>query len=258
MAEPRRTLIAGNWKMNLTFVEAIGLADELKRRLGRLRTVDVAVAPSHPYLAAVAKRLDGERLMVGAQDLHESEAGAFTGSVSGEQLKSVGATFVLVGHSERRHVFGDTDTVVRKKLEAALRCGLDVVLCIGEQLAQHEAGQTFEVCEQQLATALADYGAEELAHVSLAYEPVWAIGTGKTAGPAQVQEVHRHVREWMSATLSKEVAERMRILYGGSVKPDNAGLLLSQPDVDGLLVGGASLNIDSFDAIVKSQLHGSF
>lgn len=252
--DARRPYAAGNWKMNTTLPEAIGLADDLKRRVGRVRAVDMAVVPPFLFIERVAARLLGERIAVGAQDLHPKPKGAFTGAVSGPQLKSAGASFVLVGHSERRHVFGDTDAVVAEKVAAALAADLDVMLCIGERLPEREASQTFAVCERQLAAATAGLGQSELTRITVAYEPVWAIGTGRTASPAQAQEVHRFVREWLADQFGADTAKRARVMYGGSVKPDNAAGLMAGPDVDGALVGGASLDAESFAAIVTASI----
>lgn len=243
--------MAGNWKMNLGLDEAIELADGLKRRIGRVRNVDMGVVPSHVFIASVAKRLEGENIRVGAQDLHVKTSGAFTGAVSGAQIKSAGASFVLIGHSERRHVFGDSDGLVAEKLNAALSHDLDVILCVGEKLDEREAGKTFEVNERQLRTGLEGIDAAVMAaRITLAYEPVWAIGTGLTATPAQAQEVHRQVRDWLSERFDADTAAAVRIQYGGSVKPSNVVGLLAGPDVDGALVGGASLKADSFAQIV--------
>lgn len=250
----RRIYVAGNWKMNMTHSEAIALADGLKRRVGRVRNVDMAVAPSFPYLASVAQRLQGERVHVGAQDIQPGTYGAMTGAVSGPQIKSVGATFVLVGHSERRHVFGDSDALVKDKLAATLEHELDAILCIGETLEQRQANDTFAVCEKQLSSALSGMGDDALKRITVAYEPVWAIGTGHTATPAQAQEVHRFCREWISDQFGSDSANLLRIQYGGSVKPANASELLAQPDIDGALVGGASLDADSFAAIITSRV----
>lgn len=246
----RRPYMAGNWKMNTTLDEAVALADGLKRRIGRLRNVDMGLVPPFPFIHAVAKRLEGERIWVGAQDIHPKTKGAFTGAVSGPQLKSVGASFVLVGHSERRHVFGDSDQIVAEKLNAAMEHGLDVILCIGEQRGERESGQTFEVCERQLKAGLEGLESAAMARVTIAYEPVWAIGTGLVASPAQAQEVHRQIRDWLAHRFDNAVAGATRIQYGGSVKPQNVAGLMIQPDVDGALVGGASLDVDSFAAIV--------
>ena len=242
--------------MNTTLPDAIQLADGLKRRIGRLRNVDIAVVPPAPFIHAVAQRLHGERIHVGAQDLHPKPSGAFTGAVSAAQLRSAGASFVLVGHSERRHVFGDGDDDVAAKLQAALENDLDVILCIGETLEQRESGATFELCQTQLQVSLADVSQEQMARVTVAYEPVWAIGTGRTASPAQAQEVHRFVREWLEDRFDVEVSSQTRIQYGGSVKPNNVGALLAGADVDGALVGGASLDVSSFTAIVCSASGG--
>jgi len=249
MSNTRRPLIAGNWKMNLTLDEAVSLADGLKRRIGRLRNVDLAISPSFPYIAVIAGRLDGERIQVGGQDVQPGEYGAFTSAVSAPQLKSAGATFVLVGHSERRHVFGDTDQQVSEKVDAALLHGLEIVLCIGETLDERDAKDTFAVCERQLATGLVNVKEDMLDRFTLAYEPVWAIGTGRTASPGQAQEVHRHVREWIAEQYSDAAAQKLRILYGGSVKPENVDALMGGADVDGALVGGASLDVDKFSKI---------
>ncbi len=248
----RRPFTAGNWKMHTTLDEAVALADGLKRRVGRLRDIDMGVVPPFTFINAVARRLEGERIAVGAQDLHPSPKGAFTGAVSGPQLRSAGATFVLIGHSERRHVFGDSDAAVAEKLNAALESGLDAILCIGEQLEQREAGETFQVNERQLSSALAGISPEVMrARITVAYEPVWAIGTGLTATPAQAQEVHRTVRDWLGHRFDSGTASAVRIQYGGSVKPANVAALMAGPDVDGALVGGASLDADSFAAILS-------
>ncbi|MFT5430600.1 MAG: triosephosphate isomerase [Myxococcota bacterium] len=256
--DSRRPFVAGNWKMNTTLPEAVALADGLKRRIGRIRSVDMAVIPPSLFVERVASRLAGERIAVGGQDIHPSPKGAFTGAISGSQLKSAGATFVLVGHSERRHVFGDTDAVVAEKVLAGLAADLDVMLCIGERLPEREASRTFEVCETQLSAALKAIDTDAMARVTIAYEPVWAIGTGKTASPAQAQEVHRFVREWLLDRYDGSISSMTRIMYGGSVKPANTADLMAGSDVDGALVGGASLDADSFAAIVAaSQPHSS-
>jgi len=249
---PRRPYIAGNWKMHLTLDEAVRLADELKRRVGRIRSVDMAVVPSFPFIASVAERLRGERIAVGAQDIHPAPSGAYTGGVSGPPLRSAGATFVLVGHSERRHVFGESDGLCAEKVHAGLDHGLDVVLCVGEKLTERQSQMTFEVVERQLRTGLEGVGAAAMAHVTIAYEPVWAIGTGLTATPAQAQEVHRFIREWLGDRYDAALAAATRIQYGGSVKPDNVAGLLDGPDVDGGLVGGASLDAGGFAAIITA------
>jgi triosephosphate isomerase len=248
----RRPVVGGNWKMNTTAPEAVRLADDVKRRIGRLRSVDMIVFPPAPFIDMVARRLDGERIAVGAQDIHPKASGAFTGAFSGPQVKSVGATVVLIGHSERRHVFGESDALIAEKLAAALAADLDVVLCVGETLAERDADRTSAVCERQLTTALAALDAAAMKRVIIAYEPVWAIGTGRTATPGQAQDVHRFIREWLGGRFQSDVASATRIQYGGSVKAQNAGELMAGPDLDGALVGGASLLIDDFAAIVQA------
>ena len=248
----RRYVIGGNWKMNLGFSEAQELSAELRNRLGSHRGADVIIFPSYPYLQPIAKRLDDCRIAVGAQDLHPEPKGAFTGAVSATMLTSIGVTHVLVGHSERRAVFGDTDEVVARKLSVALASGLVPVLCIGETKEERESNQTFKILERQLNSALRGHTAAALDKLILAYEPVWAIGTGLTATPAQAQEVHAWVRGHIASLLGPSFADNLPIQYGGSVKPANAAGLLGQADIDGALVGGASLTAPSFADIVKS------
>ena len=251
---PRRLLIAGNWKMNKGPLEADALASDLKRRLAGQVPVDVLVMPAFVAIPAVVARLRHTDVLVGAQDLHAKATGAFTGSVSGEMLRQAGCTYVLVGHSERRTLAGDSDAVVQAKLTAALRAGLLPVLCIGETLAQRQAGTTSEVLFGQLEAALADLPVDQMGSVTIAYEPVWAIGTGLSATPDQAQAVHAEVRGWFHRRFPTWVGEQTRILYGGSVTAGSARGLLGQPDIDGALVGGASLDPDSFTAIVQATL----
>lgn len=249
---PRRPFIAGNWKMNLGPKAADELARGLKSRLVDQTAVDMAVFPAFPALHGVVQRLKRTGVDVGGQDLHPRPSGAFTGAVAGEMLRELGCTRVLVGHSERRSLFHDSDTVVRAKADAAWRAGLLPILCIGETRAEREGGQAQAVVERQLAAALLDRPADQVASVTLAYEPVWAIGTGLTATPGQAQDMHAHIRGWLRAHFPSFVAEDVRIQYGGSVKPGNAASLLREPDIDGALVGGASLAVDSFVAIVDA------
>ncbi len=256
MAPERTPYVGGNWKMNTTLPEALRLADDLKRRAGRLRGVRVVLFPPFPFIEAVARRLDGERLGVGAQDLHHKPSGAFTGAVSGAMLRSVGATTVLVGHSERRHVFGESDEVVAQKLAAALASSLDVVLCVGETLDERKAERTQAVCERQLESGLRGLDLAALQRITLAYEPVWAIGTGLTATPGQAQDVHGFIREWLAKRFGQAAADTTTIQYGGSVKAANAAELMAGADVDGLLVGGASLLVDDFTGILQACLPG--
>jgi len=248
----RRPFVAGNWKMNLEAASALQLTQEVVRMTSRHRMVDVGIVPSHPFLAAAAQKLEGTRIQLGAQDLHPEDGGAYTGAVSGRQLRSCGVGFVLAGHSERRHVFGDDEAQVAAKVEAGLRVGLDVMLCIGETEAQRDAGETQAVLEQQLYSATWKLQGEDWSRLTVAYEPVWAIGTGRTASPEQAEQAHAWARKWVQNHVSETVAGALRILYGGSVKPANAAELMAREGVDGALVGGASLTADSFAAIVSA------
>ena len=248
----RTPTITGNWKMHLDRDEAVELARQIRNHTRPNVDGVVAVTPAYPFIYPVAKTLEGSAVGLGAQDVDPEPKGARTGAVSAAMLKSVGCTFTLVGHSERRHVFGDTDELVASKLRAALAAGLEVTLCIGEKLEQREAGRTDEVVLGQLDAGIQGLSDEDLARVILAYEPVWAIGTGRTASPEQAQEVHATIRAHLAETRGQAVAERTIIQYGGSVKPGNAAELLGQPDVDGLLIGGASLDAESFVAIVRA------
>jgi len=237
--------------MNLDRAAALELARALREGLGALDDRDVAVFPPYVYLPEVAAALKGSPIRVGAQDVCDRKSGAFTGEVSADMLRDVGASLALVGHSERRHVYGEGDELANAKLHAALQGGLEVVLCVGETLAEREAGPTEEVNGRQLTRGLAGVSAADLARVTLAYEPVWAIGTGLTATPEQAGQVHGYLRGILAGLYDDASAERVRIQYGGSVKAGNAAELLSLPDVDGALVGGASLAADSFIPIVR-------
>ncbi len=248
----RRPFIAGNWKMNLGPEAADTLARALKSKLIDQTSVDMAVFPPFTSLHPVIGRLQRTGVEVGGQDLHAATNGAFTGAIAGEMLRELGCTRVLVGHSERRAVFGDTDDMVRAKADAAWRAGLLPILCIGETRPEREAGTAEAVVERQLGSALLGRPADQVGTVTLAYEPVWAIGTGLTASPSQAQAMHAHIRSWLRAHFPAFVADEVRIQYGGSVKSGNAAALLAEPDIDGALVGGASLNVDSFAAIVDA------
>lgn len=248
----RKYVVGGNWKMNLDLTAAKELAAGLRNRLGSQRGAEVIVFPAFPYLLPVIETLREGRVCVGAQDLAVQPKGAFTGAVSATMLTSIGCTHVLIGHSERRHVFGDSNAVVSEKLSVSLEAGLKPVLCIGEKLEERRAGRTFEVIDAQLETALAKHTAAALKTLVIAYEPVWAIGTGETASPEQAQEVHAHIRAWVKDALGPTFAQDVQIQYGGSVKPGNAAGLMGQPDIDGALVGGASLKADDFTAIVRA------
>ena len=252
MTSPRRKpLVAGNWKMHRTGPEAVDLIRQVLEGYRGSRT-EVMVAPPFTALEAASRALDGSGIALGAQNVHWEAQGAFTGEISAEMLRALGCAFVIVGHSERRHLFGETDSQVSKKARAVLHAGMRPVVCIGETLAERDAGRTLEVCGSQLQGSLAGVAVEEMTHVVLAYEPVWAIGTGRNATPTQAQEVHAHVREQLVGVFGRPVGESVRILYGGSVKADNAAELLGQADVDGALVGGASLKAQEFLAIVAA------
>ncbi len=250
MKEARNPLVAGNWKMNKTCAEATQFCRELKARLGAAPGPEVVLFPPFTALPAVAQELTGSGVNWGGQNLHWEESGAYTGEVSGRFLADLGCRYVLVGHSERRALFGETDETCRRKVRAAVRSGLVPVLCCGESLAEREAGYTLSIIQAQLDAALA--GAAE-GPLVVAYEPVWAIGTGRNATPEQAQEVHAFVRAWLGERFGDSYASQVRILYGGSVKPDNASALLTQPDIDGALVGGASLDVDSFIELVRAS-----
>jgi triosephosphate isomerase len=253
----RKPFVAGNWKMNTSAAEAETLINGLKPLVADADGVDVAVAPPFVYLHKAVYTAKGSPVLVGAQNCYFETSGAFTGEVAPEMLKDVGCDFVILGHSERRHIFGETDGMINQKVKKALAAGLDVILCVGELLKEREAGKTESVVETQLAGGLQDIPDGDMAKITIAYEPVWAIGTGKTATPEQAQEVHRFIRNWLAGTTGGDVAGQTRIQYGGSVKPDNAGELMAQPDIDGALVGGASLKADSFAAIVNAAKKSS-
>jgi len=245
----RRLLIAGNWKMNKTVAEGTALAKELKDKVGQVTDVDILVCPPLTTVPAVVAELDGSTVCVGAQNVHWEESGAYTGEVSAAMLKDTGVTHVIIGHSERRQYFGETDDTVNKRMKAALAGGLTPIVCFGETLEQREADETEAVVKAQIAAGLADISADQMAATILAYEPVWAIGTGRTATPEQAQDVHELVRSLLRARFG-DIASNVRILYGGSMKPGNAAELLGKPDIDGGLIGGASLKADDFAGIV--------
>ena len=247
----RKPIIAGNWKLNKTRKETVDLATTLYKILKDVRDVDIVICPVYTALVDASKALSGSLIKLGAQDLFWEDSGAYTGEVSAPLIKDTGAQFVIIGHSERRQYFGETDESVNKKAKAALKHGLTPIVCIGELLAEREANKTFEVIQKQCEGSLKNLSSQELEKIIVAYEPVWAIGTGKTATPAQAQEVHGFIRQFLSKCAGEAAAQKIRIQYGGSVKPDNTAELMAQPDIDGALVGGASLNVESFAAIVK-------
>jgi triosephosphate isomerase len=248
----RIPFVVGNWKLNKTIAEALALVTELKNQLGAVKGVAIGVAPSFTAIHAVAKRLEGSAIATCAQDCHWEASGAWTGEVSAAQAGDAGATWVIVGHSERRQFFGDTNDIVGKKARAVLAAGLGAIVCVGESLAERDAGETLAIVDAQLASGLVGIDATAADKLVIAYEPVWAIGTGRTATPAQAQEVHAHIRKRLAEQLGADAANAIRIQYGGSVKPANAVRLLSEADIDGALVGGASLEAADFIAIVKA------
>lgn len=247
----RRPLIAGNWKMYLRRPEAVALARAIAAGCAGLADREVLLAPSFTLLAPVAEALLGSPVLLGAQNLCWEEEGAYTGEVAPGMLRECGVSMAIVGHSERRHVFHETDAIINRRVQGALHHGLLPILCLGETLDQREAGATFQVLAGQLRGGLAEVPREEAARVVLAYEPVWAIGTGRTASEAQAQEVHAFLRQELALMYEKELAEAVRILYGGSVKSDNVDGLMAQTDIDGVLVGGASLKAESFLRIIQ-------
>lgn len=247
----RRGLIAGNWKMYKTGPQAAGLATELKSLVGDVRNVDIMVAPAFTALTVVADVIAGSVISLGAQDLFWEDEGAYTGEISAPMLVAAGCTHVIVGHSERRQHFGETNATVNRKIRVALKGGLTPVFCIGESEAQREAGATFSVVQTQLEEGLAGLNADWARKVIIAYEPVWAIGTGKTATTDQAQEVHGFIRGRLETAYGNSVANSIRILYGGSTKPENIGDLMAMADIDGALVGGASLKAESFASMVR-------
>ena len=248
---PRKALIAANWKMFKTPDEAKAFVEAFLPLVAGHDRDEIALFPSPVLLPGVIEALKGSEVSVGAQNIYFAEEGAYTGETSVLQLKAVGGTHTLIGHSERRQYFGETDEIVNKKLHTALKHGIVPVVCIGEVLEEREAGETADVLKTQLAGALAGIPADAAAPIVIAYEPVWAIGTGKTATPEMAVEAHKIIRAEAARLLSAEIAANMRILYGGSVKVDNCNSLIGQEEIDGALVGGASLKPDSFAAIVK-------
>ena len=250
----RRPMAAGNWKMNLSRSSARRLVDELRNLNYTLESVDILVAPPMLLVPAVVEWVSGSTVAVAAQNMHWETKGAYTGEVSAAMVREAGCTHVLLGHSERRHVFGETDDWVHRKLVAALENDLVPVLCIGEKLEEREAGRTLEVVASQLDAALEGISTEDMLKVVVAYEPVWAIGTGKTATPGDAQEVHAFIRRHLGDGFGADAAERVRILYGGSVSPSTISGLIEERDIDGTLVGGASLNAETFVPIVKSSM----
>ena len=248
----RRVFIAGNWKMNLTRESAVALAHAVAARVGPSPSVDVAVCPPSVYLDAVGAAIRDSAVALGAQNMYHEPKGAFTGEISAEMLLDVGCRYAILGHSERRHVLGESDADVNRKVHAAIAAGLSPIVCVGETLQERESGQTQSVIERQFTGSLAGLSDQQMLGLVIAYEPVWAIGTGQVATPQQAEEVHADLRRMLETSYNSEVASSVRIQYGGSVKPDNAAELLSQANVDGALVGGASLDADSFLGIIAA------
>ncbi len=248
----RKKIVAGNWKMNKTASEAAALIDEIKKEVADVTKVDVVVCPPFTNLQVAAAACAGSNVKLGAQNVHWEASGAYTGEISAAMLKGLGVEYVIIGHSERRQYFGETDETVNARTRAALVAGLIPIVCVGETLAERDAGNMEAVVTRQIKAGLKDLG-DDLAKVVIAYEPVWAIGTGRTATPAQAQEAHALIRRTLAEEIADgDTANAIRIQYGGSMKPENAAELMGQPDIDGGLIGGASLKAESFAAIVKA------
>ncbi|TVP75888.1 MAG: triose-phosphate isomerase [Puniceicoccaceae bacterium] len=253
----RKYLIAGNWKMNLNSAEGADLAKDVVNLVGSQTEVAVCVCPTYTALESVSKVVSGSNVQVGAQNMHFEASGAYTGEISAEMLRHLFCNFVILGHSERREYFGETDAIVNKKTLAALSANLKPIVCIGETLEEREAGRVNEVIKTQLEGALVGVTAESADTLVIAYEPVWAIGTGKTATPEMAEEVHAEIRCLLAGLIGEDAAEKVRILYGGSMKPENADDLLAQKNIDGGLIGGAALKASSFAALVDSAIKQS-
>jgi len=248
----RKKVIAGNWKMNKTASEAITLTKDIVAQVGRETSVDIVLCPPFTALSAVAQVLEGQAVKLGGQNMHPEKNGAFTGEVSAEMLRTLYVTHVILGHSERRTYFGETDAFINKKVLTALANELKPILCVGETLAEREAGSTLAVVQRHVEGGLAGVKPEQITTVIIAYEPVWAIGTGKVATTAQAQEVHAFIRDLLTKLYGAPLAQKVRILYGGSMKPSNAAELLAEKDIDGGLIGGAALEAKSFIELVKA------
>ncbi|MDD5644213.1 MAG: triose-phosphate isomerase [bacterium] len=249
----RKPIIAGNWKLYKTISEAVEFVSELKGKVSGVTDIDIVVCPPFTAVSKAADALRGSNIKVGAQDAHWEEEGAFTGEIAPSMLKEAGCSYVIIGHSERRAMFGETNQTVNKKLKAVLKTGLIPIVCVGEKLEEREKGITKDIVKNQVQGSLQGLKKEEMMNVVIAYEPVWAIGTGKTATPEQAQEVHAYIRELLSDLFDAELSAAVRIQYGGSIKPDNIKSLMSKKDIDGGLVGGASLKVESFEKLVKYQ-----
>ncbi|MCX8029100.1 MAG: triose-phosphate isomerase [Brevinematales bacterium] len=247
----RRCLIAGNWKMNKTVSEAVTLARGLVENLKDVKDRDILICPPFTALYPVYEVIKETNIKLGAQDVFYEDSGAYTGEISPLMLKDVGCEYVIIGHSERRHIIKETDELINKKVKASLKHNLKVILCVGELLEEREYGKTLDVVREQTIRGLEGVSSEEIKNVVIAYEPVWAIGTGKTAKPEDAQEVQQYIRQLLAQMYSKEIANNIIIQYGGSVKASNIDDLMAMPDIDGALVGGASLNLDEFTRIIR-------
>ncbi|MGF1531163.1 MAG: triose-phosphate isomerase [Puniceicoccaceae bacterium] len=250
----RKYLIAGNWKMNKNATEGVELANEIVAAVGNQHDVGVCLCPPFTGLQSVGAAISDSNVVLGAQNMHPEPSGAYTGEISAEMLRSIYCSYVIIGHSERRALFGESDDFINAKVLASLVSSLKPILCVGETIEEREAGETMKVVEKQLRGALAQVSPEHAEQVVIAYEPVWAIGTGKTATPEMAQEVHAYIRSLLTDIFSESISEKIRILYGGSMKPGNAPELLQQPDIDGGLIGGAALQGRSFVEIVEAAL----
>ena len=253
----RIPVIAGNWKMNKTLREAVDFARALKSETGKLSDRICVVCPAFVGLAAVSQELSGSGILVGAQNLFWENDGAFTGEISARMIKDVGASFVIIGHSERRKILNETDDRIHQKISRALSGGLQAIVCVGETLDERERNVTFEVIKRQVTQAFEGLKKEDLLKCIVAYEPVWAIGTGRNATPSQAEEVHAYIRGLLAQSFGHDAAQSIIIQYGGSVKPDNINDLMAQPDIDGALVGGASLDVKSFLRILQFKVNGN-
>ena len=250
----RRLIIAGNWKMNHTSSTTTQIVNELKTKIADVTELDIVICPTFTALSSAVHACNGSKISVGAQNVHWKSNGAFTGEISVEMLKEIPVEYVIIGHSERRQFFGETDDKVNQKLRAVLDAKLLPIVCVGETLTQRRNGETEDVVADQVRICLSDLANEEVEKTVIAYEPVWAIGTGMTATPEQAQEVHEFIRELIGNQFSSNTAQKVRIQYGGSVKADNVRVLMSQSDIDGALVGGASLNANEFSQLIKNAL----
>ena len=246
-----RPIIVANWKMHKTIPEAVEFAKQLKKEFSEPGDVDIVIAPPFTALRPVADVLRDSPLHLSAQNMHWAEKGAYTGEISATMLVDAGCEFVIIGHSERRTLFGETDGMLNKKIHSALKSGLRPIFCIGETLEERESGITFRIIQKQIKEGLNNIISDDIRRIALAYEPIWAIGTGKTATPLQAQEVHRFIRKTIATDLEHAHASETVIIYGGSVNPENTGSLMNQPDINGALVGGASLDFESFADIIK-------